>query len=171
MKSISWAALFTVSAGLFLGAAEPLLADDNLGVSGFTAVYFSLSGGEYTASGTAVISGGTFLKGGPYDMSDGILNASEAPALTLKDAHVYPNPCSIKQGCLALKFTKITVSAELKIYTMSGELVWSYNKNNSDNSITWNLRNTKGSEVASGLYIYYISTQGSSKKGKLILIR
>ena len=146
-------------------------AADSLGVSGFTPVYFNMSSGDYSATGSSVYYGGTFLEGSGYVISGGIVNASETVPLTLKDAHAYPNPCSIRKGCSSVIFTKITISAELKIYTVSGELVWSRKKNNSDPTITWNLKNEQGSEAASGLYVYYVKTGNSSKKGKLILIR
>ena len=168
--------LTVLISGLILVPVVCSYAADSLSVGGFTSVFFSmrdsLGSGGYSVTGASVYSGGTFLHGGDgYTISDGIVNASETVPETLEDAHAYPNPCNIKNNCRAVKFTKITISAELKIYTVSGELVWKKEKNNSDNSITWDLRNSRGSEVASGLYVYYVKTSNSSKKGKLIVIR
>lgn len=150
-----------------------LYAVDELSVSGFTSIYISASssGGIYSIHGTSVYAGSTFLTGGSFQVTDGILNATETVPLTLENAHVYPNPCNIAKGCLSVRFTKITTQANLKIYTISGELVRSYDKNNAENFITWDLKNDRGSEVASGLYVYYVKTSNSSKKGKLIVIR
>ena len=162
--------------GLILMSGVCSYAADSLSVAGFTSVFFSmrdsLGSGGYAVTGASVYSGGTFLHGDDgYTRRDGIVNASETVPETLEDAHAYPNPCNIRKNCRAVKFTTITISAELKIYTVSGELVWKKEKNNSDNSITWNLRNSRGAEVASGLYVYYVKTSNSSKKGKLIVIR
>lgn len=146
-------------------------AADVLGVSGFIPVYINMSGGEYSMAGASVYSGGVFLLGGGYQISDGVLNASAALPETLSDAHAWPNPCNARKGCSQVKFSKITQNAEFKIYTVSGELVWEYGKNSPEETMAWDLRNMSGSEVASGLYIYYVKTGNSSKKGKLIIIR
>ena len=153
---------------------SPLLnvyAADSLGVAGFTSVYISMSGGEFTISGESVYSGATFLSGGGYQMSSGVLNSAETLPDTLGDAHVYPNPCNIRKGCTKVVFSKMTQTVEIKIYTVSGELVWQSYKNNSDPRYAWDLINNKGNEVSSGLYVYYIKTGNSSKKGKIIVIR
>ena len=175
MRALKIFVLSVLISGLILMSGVCSYAADSLSVAGFTSVFFSmrdsLGSGGYAVTGASVYSGGTFLHGGDYTISDGIVNASETVPETLEDAHAYPNPCNIRKNCRAVKFTKITISAELKIYTVSGELVWKKEKNNSDNSITWDLRNSRGSEVASGLYEYYVKTSNSSKKGKLIEIR
>ena len=167
-NTIIKAALMAAAAIVSISQAH---AADSLGVGGFTPVYFNMSSGEYSATGSSSYHGGTFLSGSGYVVSGGIVNAAETVPVTLKDAHAYPNPCSIKKGCRSVIFAKITISADLKIDTVSGELVWSKKKNNSDPTITWDLRNDQGSEAASGLYVYYVKTGNSSKKGKLILIR
>ena len=162
--------IVAISAVSIFGAATANAADV-LGVSGFIPVYINMSGGEYSMAGASVYSGGVFLLGGGYQISDGVLNASAALPETLSDAHAWPNPCNARKGCSQVKFSKITQNAEFKIYTVSGELVWEYGKNSPEETMAWDLRNMSGSEVASGLYIYYVKTGNSSKKGKLIIIR
>ena len=168
MKKLS--ALFIITVFSLL-PADDIYPADVLSVSGFTPAYLNMSGGEYSVSGASVYSGAVFLRGGGYTMSDGVLNAAAALPDTLDDAHAWPNPCNARKGCTQVKFSKITQSAEFKIYTVSGELVWEYGKNSSEESMTWDLRNMRGSEASSGLYIYYVKTGNSSKKGKLIIIR
>ena len=163
-------AAFLVFALLTIPFVE-LWASDSMSVAGFTSVYISMSGGEFTISGESVYSGTTFLKGESYQLSSGVLNSAETLPDTLGDAHVYPNPCNIRKGCTKVMFSKMTQSVEIRIYTVSGELVWQSYKNSSDPRYTWELINNKGNEVSSGLYIYYVKTGNSSKKGKIIVIR
>lgn len=158
----------------FTFAAPAAYAADSFGVSGFAAVYIqaedTVSSG-YTLNGTSVPSGSMLLEGDTYTVTEGIINALGAMPETLKDAHVWPNPCNAKKGCSSVTFSKITYSADLKIYTVSGELVWQESKADSASTMSWNLRNMRGTKVASGLYVYYIKTGNSTSKGKLIVIR
>ena len=57
------------------------------------------------------------------------------------------------------------------IFTISGEKVATVEKNNNIDSVGWDLRNSAGARVASGLYLYVIKGEGSSKKGKLVVVR
>ena len=149
-------------------------AADILSVGSFTSAFLQLSdgmSGGYTMSAASVVSGAVHLTGGAYSVNVGVLDALGAMPETLKDAHVWPNPCNAGRGCEALMFSKLTYHAEIKIYTVSGELVWQAVKQDEYTTKSWDLRNMQGHKAASGLYVYYIKTGNSSKKGKFILIR
>ena len=168
LKAAAAAALVCI-----LCAVPRIKAEDTVSVSGFTSIPLTTAegGGRYSMYGTSSYVGSTFLNGSGYTLSDGVINATASVPLTLSEAHVYPNPCSVKEGCLSVKFTKVTIKAVVKIYTVSGELVREFDKNSNDDFITWDLTNARGSRVSSGLYVYYAKTGGSSKKGKIIVIR
>ena len=44
-------------------------------------------------------------------------------------------------------------------------------KNSNIDSVGWDLRNSAGAKVASGLYLYVVKGEGSSRKGRLVVVR
>lgn len=61
----------------------------------------------------------------------------------------------------------------IKIYTMSGLLVWETSKYTygNDDSITWNCTNRKKNVVSSGSYILYINCPGIDLKKKIAIVK
>ena len=127
--------------------------------------------GAYSLLGSTGQLGHSTLSGGRYTVNWGVVNSWRPPQADVSAAHVYPNPCNIKNNCSAITFTRLTLKAAIYVYTLSGELVKRIDKNSNIDSIGWDLKNNNNSTVASGLYIYLIKGEGSSKKGKLVLIR
>lgn len=128
-------------------------------------------GGPYSLMGTSGKLGGTLLEGARYTVNLGVLNSWRPPQADVLGAHVYPNPCNIKDGCTGVTFTRLTLRSTIKIYTISGEYLRTITKDSNIDSIAWDLKTEAGRYVASGLYIYFIEGAGSSKKGKMIVIR
>lgn len=66
----------------------------------------------------------------------------------------------------AIHFQGLSQGAEVKVYDLSGSLVWSDNEDG-DGHVAWD------AEVGSGIYIYLVKTSDGSeqKKGKLSVIR
>ncbi len=128
-------------------------------------------GGPYSLMGTTGKLGGTLLEGARYTVNLGVLNSWRPPQLDVSGGHVYPNPCNIKYGCTGITFTRLTLKATIKIYTISGEYLNTVEKNSNIDSVGWNLRTASGKFVASGLYIYFIEGAGTTKQGKMIIIR
>ena len=86
-------------------------------------------------------------------------------------AYVWPNPCNKYDGQDHVTFSKIMpVEAEIKIYTLSGELVKVLKKSSTLSSTPWYLDNENGDIVMSGIYIYIIKADNMSKSGKVIII-
>ncbi|MEK7399301.1 MAG: FlgD immunoglobulin-like domain containing protein, partial [Candidatus Poribacteria bacterium] len=57
---------------------------------------------------------------------------------------------------------KLTRSAEvkLKIYTITGELVYDFTKSNiAQGILEWECKNDSGNKIASGIYIYVLSAR------------
>ncbi|MBP5287907.1 MAG: hypothetical protein J6Z08_08425, partial [Elusimicrobiales bacterium] len=81
MRALKIFVLSVLISGLILMSGVCSYAADSLSVAGFTSVFFSmrdsLGSGGYAVTGASVYSGGTFLHGGDYTISDGIVNASE----------------------------------------------------------------------------------------------
>ncbi|KPJ59747.1 MAG: hypothetical protein AMJ46_09620 [Latescibacteria bacterium DG_63] len=93
-------------------------------------------------------------------------------AENLKGVIVYPNPFhprSAKDN--VLKFIGLTDNVEIKIFTLSGDLVWSHRIVYTGGGATWDARNLEGREVASGLYVYQITNgHGEKSTGRISVI-
>jgi len=112
------------------------------------------------------------LTGPRYSSNPGILNLLQPPQTDVKTAHVYPNPCNIKKGCNNITFVRLTSKCQMRIFSISGEEIKVIDKNSDINSIGWDLKNKNGNYVSSGLYLFYIKdSQGSTKTGKIVIIR
>lgn len=129
------------------------------------------TGGSYSLFGSTGQVGYGALSGGAYTVNWGIVNSWRPPQADVSTAHVYPNPCSFKKGCNGVTFTRLTLRATINIYTISGERVRTIEKSNNIDSVGWDLRTDSGSGLASGLYLYVIKGEGSTKKGKVIVVR
>ncbi len=83
---------------------------------------------------------------------------------------VYPNP--VRKGNI-VTFAELPNSKPiiLKIFNITGELVREELKISNPTSITWDLRNKDNEYVTSGIYIYLLEYEGSTKKGKIGVIK
>ena len=76
----------------------------------------------------------------------------------------------------SIKFFNVPKETDIKIYTVSGDLVWEAHHSSptgEDGIISWNVKNQQGQDVGSGVYIYRCknSADGSDAYGKIIVIR
>jgi hypothetical protein len=101
---------------------------------------------------------------------------------TLTTLKVYPNPYTPGSGNgyddpmlgQGIVFAGLTGRANLKIFTIAGELVLQHDESNGSGIFVWDTKNDKGEKTASGVYLYYITNpdNGSEKqKGKFAIIR
>ncbi|UCF79092.1 MAG: T9SS type A sorting domain-containing protein [Candidatus Eiseniibacteriota bacterium] len=85
---------------------------------------------------------------------------------------VYPNPFRPRSAKdHVLKFIGLTDRVEIKIFTLSGDIVWSRRLTYTGGGATWDGRNLEGKEVASGLYVYQITNaRGEKSTGRISVI-
>ncbi|MBI5554700.1 MAG: T9SS type A sorting domain-containing protein [Elusimicrobia bacterium] len=83
--------------------------------------------------------------------------------------YVYPNPCKLSQN-KKVYFTNVSRQAVLSIYDLTGDLVFSEN-NILANPYSWDLENTLGRRIASGIYLYVIQEGEALKTGKIAIIK
>ncbi|MFA5161785.1 MAG: T9SS type A sorting domain-containing protein [Elusimicrobiales bacterium] len=102
--------------------------------------------------------------------SAGQAGAPQSASSLLAGVHAYPNPFKKSQGVSSVTFTNLPAQAEIRIYTVSGELVRDIGKNDSGSTALWDLNNAAGSRVASGLYLYMVDSGGEKIYGKLLVI-
>lgn len=129
------------------------------------------TGGGYSLFGTTGNFNLSSVSSSRFVINRGVLTSWRPPELNLNKAHVYPNPCNLKYGCNAVTFTRLTFKANIKIYTVSGELVKIIRREDSTDSQAWDLKNEYGRQLSSGLYIYFIEGEGHTKEGKLVIVR
>ncbi len=94
------------------------------------------------------------------------------------DAYAYPvpfrpndgNPARYGSWATGISFVNLPSDGTIKIYTLSGQLVRSLGI--SSPLMTWDVRNSDGQQVASGLYIWDVVSHNNKRKtGKLIVIK
>lgn len=105
----------------------------------------------------------TLMGGGFYDLAD---------------AYAYPVPYKPNDGLSTtgdetsgITFINLSTEAEIKIYTITGELVKKLIHRNGWDEEWYPVENEKGEKVVSGVYIYYITNNKQHKSGKLVIIR
>ena len=162
----------------------PLLANVPMTGGAFSAgPLVSLSGGG-AASGGAFALSGTNIGGPSYSAAapgGGVfaLETGAAPAIVFYDsaspnlssAHCYPVPFRPAAGHTKITFTGLTQSASIRVFTLSGRLVRSLEKAGAGDTLDWDVRNSAGENLASGVYIFVVKSPSQTASGKLMVIR
>lgn len=145
-------------------------------------VISSLSGGGAVSGGAFSVSamslGGPSFSSSPPSGGSFSLASGAAPAVVIIEtarsglgaAHCYPVPFRPALGHTRITFTALTRAALVRIYTISGELVRTLEKNDSGETLDWDARNSRGERLASGVYIFTVKSGGQSADGKLMII-
>ncbi|MEI7528153.1 MAG: T9SS type A sorting domain-containing protein [Elusimicrobiota bacterium] len=174
-KTAVFALVALVAAAGFYGYAPALLTspDYRILVGELPSVgnTTAKTGGPYSLYGNTSQVASSAITGGRYSVTSGALNAVRPAQPDVSAAHVFPNPCNARYGCNGVTFTRLTLNATIFIYTVSGELVRRIDKAGNIDSTGWDLRNESGVRVASGLYIFFVKAESSSRKGKIVIIR
>lgn len=103
------------------------------------------------------------------------------PDTDLTAAYAFPVPFRPNAGDTArygswadgIKFTNLPSYGMIKIYTLDGELVRSLDIASTQvlSQVTWDVKNSGGAVVASGVYIWEITAGKNRKTGKVIVIK
>jgi hypothetical protein len=88
----------------------------------------------------------------------------------------YPNPVTGERGSVTLRFhLHEPTIPRLRIFTMSGELVWEWASEEQmfigTHEVIWDLKNEGGDDVASGIYILALLGFQSTSIQKLAVVR
>ena len=89
----------------------------------------------------------------------------------LSGVRVLPNPWrGDRHAGGPVLFNPLTTRTTVKIYTVSGRWVKTVSGNGSQ--LAWDLTNSSGERVASGIYLYVMTTyDGAKKKGQIVVIK
>jgi hypothetical protein len=105
------------------------------------------------------------------------------PQNTLSSIYAVPNPYRTGGSRLTtsnyhnfpddkVSFVNVPTNCKIKIFTVSGDLVWEHEHTDGTGNIEWSVTNRGGEDVASGVYIYKIEDpNGGHMYGRLIIIR
>jgi len=90
----------------------------------------------------------------------------------LSNVIVYPNPFDVRLGHSVITFDNLTASGTLRVYKLTGELVFEKDFVSVDGKAVWDGTNTDGNHLASGLYMYLVTNDNGQKKtGKIAILR
>ena len=88
----------------------------------------------------------------------------------LSGVKAYPNPWRADRHMTPIiTFTGLPADAQVKIFTVSGH--WVKNLLVGGGTANWDLTNDSDDSVASGIYLYLITSGGDKKTGQLTLIK
>jgi len=84
---------------------------------------------------------------------------------------VYPNPCKVG-GMVTFEAVGLGEDITVRVYDISGTLVWSGKSASNSWKVTWDTKNSNGNSVVPGVYLYVVTTNsGGKQSGKLAIIR
>ena len=71
-----------------------------------------------------------------------------------------------------IHFTKLTGHTRIQIFNVAGELVYDEEKDTPTGDMEWNVVNSRGEKVSSGIYFYVALDENKNlKKCKLAILR
>jgi hypothetical protein len=92
--------------------------------------------------------------------------------MTLDNAFAYPVPyVPAKQSTRVITFQNLSSEATIRIFTLTGNLVRTIHVTGGSGTVTWDVKNGRGEDVASGLYPYVIENASVKKTGELVIVR
>ena len=124
--------------------------------------------------GQAVSGGAQSLN---YNNSGGFVVPTTALPADLRDAYVYPNPFKPNSPgrfqAAEITFGHLPAVAEIGIFAITGKQVAKLHKTDTTvDFYKWNVTNSDGQKLASGVYLYFITAPGGGKaRGKFAVIR
>lgn len=119
---------------------------------------------------SATDTSGNIVRAQTWHLSTFQIMASQ-PAAGIAGVKIYPNPFRPSSVAGVVRFANLPYDASVRIYTLLGELVREF-KTGFDGTGTWDGRNEKGAEVASGVYLAFIKPpSGEGKVFKLAVER
>jgi len=143
--------------------------------------FFSAAGGGSSLSGGGVQFqhsvgpvAASAMSGGTLTLTPGLIGSQVSAQNALGAAHAFPTPFKPSLGHDRITFRGLTTNAEIRIYTVSGELVRTLSKNDpSTSDLIWRpVANSAGQPLASGVYLYVVTGDDSTKaKGKIMVIK
>lgn len=115
----------------------------------------------------------TIVPESPVDASPPFLSdVYPVPNPYVRDVNSPSYPRWELPGQHKIQFMNLPNEATIRIYTMAGDLVRRIDHADTDGSADWDLRNTAGELVTSGIYLWIVKTDGGEdRSGQLVIVR
>jgi hypothetical protein len=88
---------------------------------------------------------------------------------TLKEMYLYPQP--VMSDNQWVMFANVPLATEITIYNMHGQRITKIRENDQNGGVIWDLKNSSGKKVSSGIYLYRASWKKETKLGKIAIVR
>ncbi|NIM02600.1 DNRLRE domain-containing protein [bacterium] len=82
---------------------------------------------------------------------------------------VYPNPFKPSEGHTEITFTNLPSGASVKIFHIEGRIIETLEE--AAGEAKWNVKDSGGDKISSGLYLYRVESSKGNKTGKVVIIR
>jgi hypothetical protein len=96
---------------------------------------------------------------------------AQAPAASVAEGFVFPNPFRPSQGHTNIKLSNLPAGAKIKIFTAAGRLLKELEADAAGQVLTWNGTDRDGRALASGVYLAAIEGTGGRKTIKFAVQR
>jgi hypothetical protein len=101
---------------------------------------------------------------------DRFLDITRTQTIFTGAIHVFPNPFKPSLGHSNVTFRNIPVNSTITVTTISGNLVKAF-YDTQQTDVIWDVKIEDQKELASGVYLYWVSHAGEVSSGKLFVIR
>jgi hypothetical protein len=103
-------------------------------------------------------------------LQDMLLDITQTFTIFTGTIHVFPNPFKPSLGHSHVTFRNIPLNSTIRVTTISGDLVKTFN-GTQQTDVMWDVKNEDQEELASGVYLYWVSHAGKVSSGKIFVIR
>ena len=111
------------------------------------------------------------LDGRPIQFGLGDTAALIFSSPDLKHVFAYPNPYRVDSGQTFVTIAGLTKKATVHILDANGRLIRTLEETDGNGGLQWDMKNETGESVASGIYIFYVTGNGGTGKGKLAIVK
>lgn len=113
-----------------------------------------------------------FKKNGVYYWRASVDNAnwSEFTVTVKLDIHAFPVPFRTSEDHTRITFTNLPESSTISVASVSGTIVFT-KSGVGPGEWVWDVKNDRGSDLASGVYLYAVDSKGGAAQGKIVVIR
>ncbi len=99
-----------------------------------------------------------------------LLDVTQTSTIFTGVIHVFPNPFKPSLGHSHVTFCNIPLNSTIRVTTISGDLVKTFD-NVQQTDVVWDVKSEDQKELASGVYLYWVSHAGKVSSGKIFVIR
>ena len=89
----------------------------------------------------------------------------------LSNIFAYPNPYRSDSGQDFVTIAGLTSEAKVRIMDISGRIIRTLEETDGNGGVNWDLKDESGSQVSSGVYIFFAVGEGKKRSGKLAVVR